>query len=110
MSEPHRVSRGGIPLEAWNALLQSGLDPLRAYRLWQVAEGYMKNVSIYDFLTEEQIAECERLYPDVKAINKQVIAPNIDAINRKLGQENDPTFLAYAVHYVISQAVAEAPN
>ena len=70
----------------------------------------MRNVSIYDFLTEDQIAECERLYPDVKAINKQVIAPNIDEINRKLGQENDPAFLAYAVHYVISVAVAKAPN
>ena len=33
---------------------------------------------------------------------QKIILRNMAAINRKLGQENDPNFLAYAVEYVIN--------
>ena len=70
----------------------------------------MKTMTLPDFLTEAQIAEALALFKDhggVDAkgkIQKQVIEPNITEINKKLGQENDPSYLAYAVVYVFSQA------
>lgn len=61
----------------------------------------MRRVSIHDFLSDEQIARCEALYPDVSAIYQEVIAPAMADVDSRLGQENDATFLAYAVCYVI---------
>lgn len=62
-----------------------------------------------DFLTRAQIRECEKLLARgdgarsaASAICENVIRPNIEAINRKLGQENDPLYLAYLVEYAIS--------
>lgn len=37
---------------------------------------------------------------------EEIIKPNIEAINKKVGQENDPLYLAYAVEYAISQQAA----
>jgi hypothetical protein len=68
----------------------------------------MKSMTLPQFLTEAQISEAHALYKDhggVDAkgkIQKQVIEPNMAAINKKLGQENDPSYLAYAVVYVFS--------
>jgi hypothetical protein len=72
-----------------------------------------KSVSIGDFLTEAQIHECTRLY-GLKgrfgsgwlhgAIRDDVIAPNMVEIDRKLGQENNADYLAYAVEHVLNQA------
>ena len=70
----------------------------------------MKNMTLPQFLTEAQIAEALTLCKDHGGIDakgkiqKQVIEPNMVAINKKLGQENDPSYLAYAVVYVFSQA------
>jgi hypothetical protein len=36
-------------------------------------------------------------------IAKEVIEPNLEAINRHLGQENNPKYLGYAVEYVFTQ-------
>jgi hypothetical protein len=60
------------------------------------------------FLTAAQIAKASALYKaqgmDAKAkIQAQVIEPNMAAINAKIGQENDPSYLAYAVVYVLSR-------
>lgn len=69
-----------------------------------------KHVSISEFLTEEQALLARRLYIQsadnidaVAQIHAQVIKPNIDEINAKLGQENDPRYLAYAVVHVINK-------
>lgn len=67
-----------------------------------------KTMSLPQFLTSAQIYEAENLfkiYGDraVKQIQTAVIEPNMAAINAKLGQENDPAYLAYAVVYVLSQ-------
>lgn len=71
----------------------------------------MKLISIGDFLSERQIAvvvemwehkvSSRQFHTDVVA---KVIAPNLTEINRKLGQENDPNYLAYALEYVLTQA------
>jgi hypothetical protein len=68
-----------------------------------------KTVALPQFLTAAQIYEAENLYKvhgdrAVKQIQAQVIEPNMAVINAKLGQENDPMYLAYAVVYVLSQA------
>ena len=63
----------------------------------------MKTTTLPDFLTDEQIKKVQKLYPDTKAIQVQVIEPNMAEINRKLGQENNATYLAYAVVYVLDQ-------
>jgi len=68
-----------------------------------------KSIALPKFLTEAQIARASKLYEthgmwdSVAKIETEVIAPNLAAINRKLGQENDPRYLAYAVVYVLSQ-------
>ena len=70
----------------------------------------MKTMTLPQFLTEAQIALALTLYKDHGGMDAKgkiqtlVIEPNIAAINKKLGQENDPSYLAYAVVYVFSQA------
>lgn len=68
-----------------------------------------KSVTLPDILTPPQIVQAARLYKAhgmdaVAKIQSQLIEPNMAAINAKLGQENDPRYLAYAVVYVFSQA------
>lgn len=62
----------------------------------------MKQVQIKDFLTEEQLLKAAHL-GKAKQICEQIIKPNIEAINKKLGQENDPMYLAYAVEYIVTR-------
>ena len=72
----------------------------------------MKTMSLPQFLTAAQIAEAVRLFETqtkgadavVEQILERVIEPNMASINAKLGQENDPRYLAYAVVYVLTQA------
>jgi hypothetical protein len=73
----------------------------------------MKTMRLPQFLTAAQIRVAAGLYADhgmdaVAEIQAQVIEPNIAAINAKLGQENDPRYLAYAVVYVLSQVARSA--
>jgi len=75
----------------------------------------VKKFALPDFLTEAQIAKAIRLYEahghDAKAkIQSQIIEPSMAAINAKLGQENDASYLAYAVVYVLSQAARAQVN
>lgn len=70
-----------------------------------------KQFSIQDFLTEAQINQAAKIYKDTPSgrqateICERVIKPNLAEINRKLGQENDPKYLAYVVEYVFSQTL-----
>ena len=59
------------------------------------------HVTINQFLTESQVLKAKKL-KNAKDICKEVIEPNIDSINKKLGQENDPMYLSYAVEYVLT--------
>ena len=60
----------------------------------------MKQVTIDQFLNESQIKKAIELRK-AKDICKVIIEPNLDSINKKLGQENDAMYLAYAVEYVV---------
>lgn len=40
---------------------------------------------------------------EAKSICDQVIQPNIERINKAIGQENDPMYLSYMCEYVVSQ-------
>jgi hypothetical protein len=64
----------------------------------------MKHVKIGDILTTAQLDRCRAVYPDHARIRDEVIQPNLGAINRKLGQENDARYLAYAIIHAIGVA------
>lgn len=65
----------------------------------------MKTVAISNFLTSKEIKEARKLYAKTethsfaKECEEKIIKPNITEINKKLGQENHPKYLAYAVEY-----------
>lgn len=66
----------------------------------------LKNtIFVSEILTKEEISSAKKLYDSVdigsfaKECSSQIIAPVIDRINNQLGQENDPTYLAYAVEH-----------
>lgn len=61
----------------------------------------LRRVQLSDFLTESQIKAASTL-STAKRICEQVIVPNLTEINRKLGQENDPMYLAYMCEYVLT--------
>lgn len=61
----------------------------------------MRTVKIGDFLTDEQITQCQALYPRRVRIRDEVIKPNMETINKKLGQENDADYLSYVIIYAI---------
>lgn len=63
----------------------------------------MQQVTLKDFLTDDQIKLASNLSCAYE-ICQEIIKPNLDAINQKLGQVNDPMYLAYAVEHVINQS------
>lgn len=70
----------------------------------------MKTMKLPDFLTYEQIEACVKIFNEnsyvasVRKICEEIIEPNIKEINAKLGQENHPKYLAYAIMYVLTEA------
>lgn len=60
----------------------------------------MKSVTINQFLNEDQLKKAINL-KKAKDICTHIIKPNIKEINERLGQENDPMYLAYMVEYVL---------
>jgi hypothetical protein len=74
----------------------------------------MKKVLITDFLTADEIKQAVAMYTArprhqsyARAVCEAIIRPNLQRINRALGQENDPMYLAYAVEYVMGEAERE---
>jgi len=69
----------------------------------------MKQMTLPDFLTEDQIKEAIEIYktaaPGTFAtlVAEKIITPNMAEIDRKLGQANDAKYLAYACEYVFNQ-------
>jgi len=70
----------------------------------------MKMMSITDFLTVAEIERAATLYGSLKGsgrfaatVDAEIIAPNMERINKALGQENDSRYLAYAVEYTFMQ-------
>lgn len=71
----------------------------------------MKQAKVSDFLTEQQIALVLHLWDHKTSaadfrqkVLAQVITPNMAEINRKLGQENDPRYLMYALEHMLSRS------
>lgn len=68
-----------------------------------------RSIKIGDFMTTAMMHKAKKLI-DVTAdsskwaelIDTHVIVPNLSEINRKLGQDNDPRYLAYAVVYAFT--------
>jgi len=75
-----------------------------------------KQVLIEDFLTADQINQALKIYyqckrevrPPAHKIHEEIIKPNIQTINKKLGQENSAIYLAYAVEYVFNERLKNA--
>lgn len=59
-----------------------------------------RNTTLSDFLSDDEIAKCAEL-KDTTAVREQIIEPNLERINKALGQENDARYLAYAVEHVM---------
>lgn len=75
-----------------------------------------KHVALGDFLTEEEIQRAINIWKQrlgsrvpstvsyAQTICDEITAPNIERINRALGQENDPKYLAYMIEFAMMQA------
>lgn len=64
-------------------------------------------VTLDQFLTAQEIKQAFRMLlrsklndsERIKYLVDKITGPNIDRINKALGQENDPQYLAYAIIY-----------
>jgi hypothetical protein len=71
----------------------------------------MKTITIGEFLTDQEIEQVSRLYRTAqpgtfnRLLTEQIIQPNIERINKALGQENDARYLAYVVEFALTKAV-----
>jgi hypothetical protein len=71
-----------------------------------------KTVAISDFFTAAELSRALDLYEECKRegmrFNQrcadQIIKPVLDRINETTGQENDPSYLAYALEYAIMKS------
>ena len=69
-------------------------------------------MSLNDFLTKREIQSAMALYATAEPgtfatlCEEQIIRPVIERIDKRLGQANDPRFLAYAVEYVMMMATS----
>lgn len=73
-----------------------------------------RTVSIKDFLSTVQIRKAIAIYKRKpanlhKELLEQIILPNMAEINRKLGQENNPDYMAYAVEFALNEANGGSP-
>lgn len=69
-----------------------------------------QQITLPDFLTEAEIRRAARKFKELSGGTAfhtwcvdELIMPNMDRINKALGQENDARYLAYAVEYVLGQ-------
>lgn len=66
----------------------------------------MRTVRLDHFLTDDQIKQAATIMREAgpgeaaMRVCEEVIKPNISEINEKLGQENDPRYLSFALEYV----------
>jgi hypothetical protein len=69
----------------------------------------VRTVTLSQFLTGAEIQRAVDMWNSgtrcsdyTHDVCEEIIRPNIDRINRALGQENDPMYLAYLVTYVVT--------
>lgn len=70
------------------------------FKILKNTRGRMQTVKITDILTDEQIHRAVEL-GRAQEICSEIIKPNIEEINLKIGQQNDPMYLAYMVEYAL---------
>jgi hypothetical protein len=68
-----------------------------------------KHITLTDFLTEDEIKQAERLWKQDKIqfrrrYKTQVIIPNMERINKQLGQDNDTDYLSLIVEYMMQRS------
>ncbi|RDJ35099.1 MAG: hypothetical protein DWQ19_09705 [Crenarchaeota archaeon] len=68
----------------------------------------MKDITINDFLSVPQIKAAWKIYQEspmgfARKCADEVIGPNIKKINKRLGQQNDPLFLAYLCEHAFNE-------
>jgi hypothetical protein len=70
----------------------------------------IKTVTVTDFLSDIEIGEARKLYKehagtgDFNAVVvAEIIGPNIERINRKLGGSTDVRYLGFAVEHFLSK-------
>lgn len=61
-----------------------------------------KEISIGEVFDEKLIEEALQCKTHNELLEK-IVKPNMDMINAKTGQENDPKYWAYALEYAITQ-------
>lgn len=65
-----------------------------------------RRVSIYEFLTEAEIEQAVNIYRNDRdnfhrRVLMEIINPNMERIDKALGQENDADYLAYCIEAVV---------
>lgn len=68
-----------------------------------------KRITVSEFLTNEEIALVQTIWQNDrsnfhKRVKKEIIAPNMNRIDRDLGQANDPDYLVYLLEYLCGRA------
>jgi hypothetical protein len=72
-----------------------------------------RQIKIADFLTVKEAVKAAKLYNEAepgsfaRRCAAEIIEPVMPRINRKLGQENHPLYLAYLVEYIFLQTEAK---
>ena len=66
-----------------------------------------RTISIDQIFSVQELADALRIWKrnttPAKEICEKIVKPNMARVNTKLGQENDPTYLAYMVEYVFDR-------
>lgn len=81
-----------------------------------MSDDHTNVVTIGHFLTDEQIKQAIEIFhscllgSEARDICDKVIRPNIEDINYKTGQENDPRYLGYVVAYALTNSFGDQKN
>ena len=60
-------------------------------------------VNLRDLFTRNQIIKARKLFPDTTKIQKEVVEPQLEHINRVTGQENDARYFSYALIHMLTE-------
>jgi hypothetical protein len=102
------LAAGGMRYVQIHKEVALGYVAVRAF--FQKVKAPLKTARLGDFLTDGQLEKVQQLWRTYDgdktlfhaAVVQQVIQPNLEQINAKLGQENDARYLAYAIQYALS--------
>ena len=59
-------------------------------------------MKISDFLTKTQVNQAIKIGANHKRLLNEIVLPNVAQINKRLGQENNPGFIAYVLEYALA--------